>query len=117
MTAFQGPLPSPDAIEHYDRILPGAADRIVAQWEQQSGHRQALERHTITSNLTAQTRGQYFALFICLAILGVAVWLFSRGADGWAFATIVGELAAVLLAFIYGRSRQDRERRDKDSNN
>lgn len=110
MTAFQGPLPPPESIEHYDRILPGSADRIMAQWERQTAHRQDLERRTITANLAAQTRGQYFAFVLGLVILAIAAGLFYQGNDGWAFATILGGMGTILSAFIYGRAKQQQER-------
>lgn len=113
MEAFQGPLPKPEHIEHYERVLPGAAARIIAQWEQQTAHRQGLERRYVDANVRSQTRGQYFAFALCVLILAIAVWLFRNGNDGWAFSSIVAELVAALLAFIYGRSRQQRERARK----
>ena len=46
---FQGPLPPPAILEHYDRIVPGAAARILVMAENQSKHRQVLERRVINT--------------------------------------------------------------------
>src|SRR5437868_4554614 len=44
LTQYRGPLPPPEMLAEYDRHIPGLAERIVRSWEQQSGHRQTLER-------------------------------------------------------------------------
>ncbi len=53
---FSGPLPHPDILERYERILPNAAERILRKFEEQADHRTSLERSvikTINFNSTA----------------------------------------------------------------
>ena len=42
---YTGPLPLPEHFRQYDEILPGAAERILRLAEEQSAHRQYLEKH------------------------------------------------------------------------
>ena len=42
-----GPIPSPDAFQQYDEILPGAADRILEMAEKQSDHRMEWEQRAL----------------------------------------------------------------------
>jgi uncharacterized membrane protein len=51
-TFHHGPLPSPEAFEKYNRVLPGAADRILKMAETQATHRQSLEHFVV--------RGDYY---------------------------------------------------------
>src|SRR5262245_17502482 len=51
-TLHQGPIPSPEAFEAYERVLAGAADRILKMAESQAIHRQGLERFAV--------RGDFF---------------------------------------------------------
>ncbi len=44
---FRGPIPPPNIISGYEKILPGAADRILTMAEKQSEHRQTMERKMI----------------------------------------------------------------------
>lgn len=46
-----GPIPHPDIIKQYEEILPGAADRIISMAENQSSHRQAMEKSMCCSGL------------------------------------------------------------------
>src|SRR5262245_40463169 len=43
-TIHQGPLPRPEDFEAYDRVLRGAADRVLRMEEKQAAHRQELEK-------------------------------------------------------------------------
>jgi hypothetical protein len=47
---YSGPLPHPEVLEHYDRIVPGGAERIFTQFESQAKHRQSIESRVIRSN-------------------------------------------------------------------
>jgi uncharacterized membrane protein len=51
-TVHQGPIPAPESFAQYERVLPGAADRILKMAESQATHRQGLERFAV--------RGDYF---------------------------------------------------------
>lgn len=42
-----GPLPPPADLEHYERICPGAADRILKVMEREQTHRQELTQKVI----------------------------------------------------------------------
>jgi hypothetical protein len=42
----QGPLPTPQDLFEYDRLLPGSAERIIAMAEREQAHRMNLEDMT-----------------------------------------------------------------------
>jgi uncharacterized membrane protein len=54
MQSFSGPLPPPEALERYNQVLPGAAERIISMAESQHAHRQELEKKVIHANISAQ---------------------------------------------------------------
>jgi uncharacterized membrane protein len=41
---FRGPLPPPELLEHYEKVLPGGAERIFRMAENEQEHRHALEK-------------------------------------------------------------------------
>ena len=43
-TVHKGPLPDPYTFEQYDKVVPGAADRILTKFEQQVDHRLDMQR-------------------------------------------------------------------------
>lgn len=101
---FRGPLPPPAALERYDRLLPGAAERILrmAEQEQAAGHRFASDAVGVTAAETK--RGQSFGLVAALAALGVTAYL---GFLGHAFAaSVVGGTTVVGLATVFAIGRR-----------
>lgn len=69
--SFSGPLPPPAALQEYERISPGLAERIVSMAESQARHRQQLERSVIDSGIKDSRLGLWFGLVIGLvAVIG-----------------------------------------------
>lgn len=60
---FSGPLPPPDALQGYENISPGFANRILVMAEQQSVHRQELERSTIAKQMRQSGTGPMVGLY------------------------------------------------------
>jgi len=101
---FQGPVPSPAALQEYEDIQPGFAERLIALTEREAQH-----RHTITYRAQRQdaretTLGQVFALVVTISAFVCTAWLGYLGLE-WA-ASIVGGTTVVALvsAFIAGRA-------------
>jgi len=65
-TLHQGPIPAPESFAAYERVLPGAADRILKMAETQATHRQGLERFAV--------RGDYYK-----AIMGTVLGYIAFG--------------------------------------
>jgi uncharacterized membrane protein len=55
-----GPLPVPADLEKYNLILPGAAERIFAQWERETTHRQEMDRAAQLANIDALQKRHEF---------------------------------------------------------
>ena len=110
---FQGPLPPPQALEQYEAVLPGCAERIVSMAEAQAAHRRALEPRVIEGNVAAERRGQVFAFTLALVALVGGVWLIYQGKDAEGLTAIIGALAGLVGVFVYGRRKDAEERRQK----
>jgi uncharacterized membrane protein len=105
---FLGPLPPPTVLEHYERILPGAADRIISMAEQQSKHRQEQESKIIRYSGRDSLLGLIFGLIIGLtAIIGGVICIL----HGYAISGVIlggSGLAGLVGVFVYG-SREKKE--------
>ncbi len=106
---WSGPLPPPAVLAHYEHILPGAADRIIAMAEKQLDHRQRLEHGAITANIDAQKRGVWLGFLIALIVVGGGIWIILSGHSTAGLVAIVSALTALVGAFVYGRKRQKGE--------
>jgi len=99
-----GPLPSPEEFERYERVCPGAADRIIKMAEGQSLHRQDLEKSVIKSASRDSLWGLIFAFLFSMANISGAVFLIST--DHSVTGTLLSGigLVSVVGAFIQGRN-------------
>ncbi|MDO8630732.1 MAG: DUF2335 domain-containing protein [Phycisphaerales bacterium] len=97
----------------YNQIFPGCAERILAMAESQSAHRQELERAVVLGNVAHAKRGQDRAFILGLAgvLCGAGLIAFGRPVEG--LVSIIGALAALAGVFVYGRSREEKERQRK----
>jgi uncharacterized membrane protein len=107
---FSGPLPPPHLLADYERIIPGAAERIFASFESETAHRHAIEQknadlevESVREFFHEGRRGQWFALIIALTAIGAGsfvAWHGEQIAGG-----ILGSLgvASIVSSFIWGR--------------
>lgn len=110
---FQGPLPAPDVLIRYNDAVPNGAERILTMAETQANHRQQIERDVVQGNIRAQARAQHYGLIIIMSVLMIGAWLMAEGKDAYGFGAIIGALASLVGVFMWGRYRQERERREK----
>jgi uncharacterized membrane protein len=114
---FRGPLPRPTDFAHYDQVVPGAGERILHQFEEQSAHRRTLEAKVVDSNIAGERRGTYAATYLAsLFVIGgfVLVWLGQStpgiGALAWAAAQVSG----TFIVNILGRRDELRRKREQE---
>jgi uncharacterized membrane protein len=102
-SVYSGPIPSPDMLDEYNRIMPNGADRIMKMAEAQSDHRMRLESQTVTSQNKQGERGQIFALVSVIVLIlagGMATWLGQKEIAITIFGTTVLGMGGV---FAYGK--------------
>lgn len=114
-SSWRAPLPPPDALEHYERILPGAADRVLRMAERQLDIREAREstvhmamqgevevqKTLAEGDRDALKRGQYLAAGISALVAGLSfagMFLTPWAAVG--FTVPLAQVAAVLVRTI-----------------
>lgn len=62
-------MPPPAALEHFERILPGSAERLFRMVEQEQTHRHELERKAQDSEKEESRLGQGFGMIAVLAAI------------------------------------------------
>ena len=114
---FYGPLPRPGDLRQYEEAVPGAADRIIRQFEEQSAHRRTLETKVVDSNIEGERRGVVAATFVtALFVLG-GFTLIGLGIPqpgiyvlAWAGAQVTGSFIVTIL----GRRSELRRKREME---
>ena len=103
VSSFEGPIPSPEALEYYNRLVPDAAERILSLAESEAVHRRSMETRKLELASAQIQRGQWFGLVFGLAaltVVGVAVYHQTPWVAGILGSTTI---VAVVTAFVLGR--------------
>lgn len=113
LAAFSGPLPPPEILKQYDEVFAGCAERIVVMAERQSTHRQSLETTVIKGGSRNETLGLIGAAVLGITAIICGYLLVEHGKDAQGFSVILGTIGTLAGIFIWGRHRQEKERKEK----
>jgi uncharacterized membrane protein len=110
-TIISGPLPAPDVIAGYEKVLPGAADRIIRMAENEQSNRfKYLNRVTVfQAGLTLI--GQMFAFAVVLISVIEGVALIKAGKPPYGVSVIITSLVALVGSFAYGTHKAKPDQR------
>ncbi|MCF7958895.1 MAG: DUF2335 domain-containing protein [Phycisphaerae bacterium] len=107
-----GPIPDPAELGQYEQVLQGAADRILKMAENQSAHRQKLEKGFLeldTNQVKSENRRAYLGLIFafCIGILGLCLsYKIIIAGHEWSGSFVGGTtLASLVGSFIYGSQK------------
>jgi len=95
-------LPSPDILQKYNSVLPGLADRLVSQAEQQTSHRIFMERRQLNSNILKSLLGLLFGFFIGVLGVGGGLYLTYSGFNVIGIIFSSATLVSLVMSFVYG---------------
>ena len=106
VTISAGPIPPPDIMEQYEKTLPGSADRIIKMAENQSEHRQSLEKQRLSFSNREVHLGQIFGFLIGAIAIVTGGYIASSGAQisGGVMGTSV--VIGLVSVFVIGSKRK-----------
>lgn len=102
---WAGPLPPPNALAEFQRLVPDAPERIFRQWEEESAHRRGYEQQALAASIRRDLIGQCGAILFstgALSVAGFALWLNQPWVAGIVGGTTIG---SVVGAFLYQRAK------------
>lgn len=109
---YSGPLPPPGALEKYEQILPGAAERILKLAEDQSKHRQSLEKKVIDQDVRNSLLGIICAFLVSVSFIIASAYTTVNGHPVVGSLIGSGGLTGLVAVFIYGSRARMKERRE-----
>lgn len=113
---FSGPIPPPNIIEGYEKVLPGSADRIISMAERQSEHRQKMEQKMINAESRDSLLGVVFAFILgigCIVAAVIMVFLVPQNAGAIAGSLLgVTGIGSITSSFISSTRRNNRKKSD-----
>jgi len=113
---FTGPLPHPSILEKYEQTLPGAADRIIKMAENQSSHRQAIEKKVIDANVFNEKLGMVLAFIITAVIVVGSIFLIYSNRQIAGFISLVGVFILHFYNFYSNKKKENNIQTSKEAN-
>lgn len=105
-----GPLPPPEMLAQYEKILPGLADRIMAEAERQTAHRQAAEMTVIRNDARQSMVGMAAGVVTVLAALAVAAVFVLQGQPWFGIVALLAPITTLAGVFVHGNNSRRKER-------
>lgn len=118
----QGPLPPAHAMADYDRVLPGAAERIMQMAEREQSHRHSVQQEQLTqskflatSYMQQDTLGKKMGFSIAVLVLAIACLMALLGHEVLAGILAGLDLVGLSAVFVIGKvlSRDDSKNTEK----
>ncbi|MGB4588049.1 MAG: DUF2335 domain-containing protein [Clostridiaceae bacterium] len=110
---FSGPLPPPQIFEEYERICPGAADRVLSMAESQSQHRQHIEKAFIFSRNRQSMAGTYIAGIVMVSTIIASTVLLLNDKNVQGLLLFLTTAMSILGGSIYGRYETAKQSHEK----
>lgn len=108
--SYSGPLPPPNVLDSFEKVLPGAAERIFAMAEKQLEHRMSLEKMVVQGGSRRADNGIYAAVIIEGMFLATSCYLAHLGLTADALKVVGVSAASLLTAFGFGTLSRRSER-------
>lgn len=97
---FSGPLPHPSILEKYDQIVPGAAERILQKFENQTDHRQKLETIVVRTDSWRSIGGLVCGFIITMVTIIGGIYTALQGSIFLGGSLSFAGLALLVGAFL-----------------
>ena len=105
---IESPYPLSSEIEGYERVLPGAAERIFKLVEDESKHRRELEKMALQKESRDSLLGLIFAFIIALATAGIGGALIYLGYPTAGSIFGISGVASIVSAFLRTRTQPEK---------
>jgi uncharacterized membrane protein len=123
--SFHGPLPPPDLLQKYEKLVPGFAKILLQDIQEQNGLSRELQKTALLKEYRMRAAGQIFAFVVALVTIAATTYLGKINANLLIAIAVMtvgigGPTVAALFAdgiHIGLRQRSAPQKEDKDPKN
>ncbi len=112
---FSGPVPTPDVIERYEKIYPGAAKMIFEKWDSQVNHRHHIEKSVVWTDNVKSILGVVFGFIIDLSSVGGGLYLILNQVVALGLVVLSLGLGMVIFSVLVSRKKNPSDDKNKKS--
>lgn len=114
---YSGPLPPAEEIEAYERVCPGAADRIITMTEKSLEHRISSEKSIVSEETKQSSRGQILGFVLAMFFGIIAFFLGMYGHEVLAGIIASGDIVSLAIIFVLNKVPELRKGGNKELEN
>lgn len=100
------PLPPAEVLAEYEKLQPGAVDRLITMAEKEADNRHEIQKEVIKNSFHIERLGQIVGLTIFLVALIFGFVLILQDKPIMGMVSVIGSMVAVVSLFIYGRESE-----------
>ncbi|WP_374763310.1 DUF2335 domain-containing protein [Yunchengibacter salinarum] len=101
---FSGPIPNPEMLKEYDAVVPGSAEKIVRNWDDQCRHDRLITDRISLMEERSLARGQYLGLIALVLLLGSSIFAGFMGLTEIGLAIAAMGAAGIITVLVRGRN-------------
>jgi uncharacterized membrane protein len=105
-TSFVGPLPSPEILQGFENVVPGAAERIIVMAEKEQDTRLRIEKRILAVNIVMVILGIVSGLVALLVISFLIKYSMDKGYPNVASILASTSLLGVVGIFVWFRKKK-----------
>jgi len=113
MTSHSGPIPAPEIIAGYEKVLAGSADRIIKMAEKEQDHRHQIQLRGQSHQAKLTFIGQLFAFIIGFSGIAGGIYLVKNDKSIAGFSVFFTSLAVLVGAYFYNIRKRSTPPKDK----
>ena len=103
---FSGPIPPPELLREYNKLIPNGAERILAMAERQEAHRHELEKAIVRAEIQQGRLGLILG-FVVVMTMGIGgMLLIWHGDNVNGLAIVLSSLVGLVGSFVYSAKRK-----------
>ena len=100
--SWNAPLPPPGALQAYEDVLHGTADRILVAFEQQEEHRQYMEKTALNQTNRLRTMRMLLGSALILSVIAVVILAVFLNQPWVSASVFIGSLVSLVAIFFRG---------------
>lgn len=106
---YHGPIPHSSELQRYEKVLPGAADRIISMAEDERKDRNRNTRLEIRLHYGSLMFAQAMFALICLGAVSGGIYLVTQGESLTGYASIFAGLGTIAGGFFLAQKGKDKK--------
>lgn len=100
---YEGDVPTPEMMEHYQRIVPELPQKFIQWVDDERKHRRRLDSKIVNRFLVVELSRTIAAIIGLAGVLGVGVYFMQKGHPNQGMTIIISAAAAIVGIFITRR--------------